>query len=128
MAALDSEYLDTDKPSRLEARCDSMNEKVSALPMIAVIALSGIAILAASMIAVRQHREAETIAENTTAAAREKRDADTAAVMNEIGKNAARAETSNVAQSDELKRLEAEDRKWLADHTLSPTAPRATSH
>jgi uncharacterized protein HemX len=112
-------------------------EKVSALPMITVIAISAAALLTLSIVATTQHRQAETTAENSAAGAREKRDAQTAAVMRREGEagqiKQARTQAEQAKayrespQSIELQRLEADDRRWLAEHPLSPTPPRAAA-
>jgi len=98
-----------------------MEKRVSVLPMIGVIAIASVAVLVTSIASVRQHGATEEMAENTAAAGREKRDAETAALNKQRGEDAARAE-------HQIALIEDEDRRWLAEHPLSPATPRSTEH
>jgi uncharacterized protein HemX len=102
-----------------------MREKISPLPMIAVIAASAIGILIFSILQFRQKQE--LAAESVQQLATEHRE--TEAVMKAIGADAAQAaqqQQSKIGftQSVELKKLEDEDRRWLAEHPLPTTPPR----
>jgi hypothetical protein len=115
-----------------------MEKRVSSLPMIGVIAIASVAVLVTSIASVRQRRATEEMVENTAAADREKRDAETSAVNKQRGEDAARAEHQialtqeqiyqRSAAAQDAKRLEDEDRRWLAGHPLSPATPRSAEH
>jgi hypothetical protein len=99
-----------------------MDDKVSKLPMIALIAASAIGVLAFS---IGQYSEKKTAQETSVNELRAEHIA-TEAVMKKIGQDSiAETERRNEAaqrayisspQYQEAKRLEAEDREWLKTH------------